>query len=323
MKPMQTFWGLLIIIVGVIFLGINMGWWSGILWDQIWQLWPLILIVVGLRSLIKSDSLYIISLIVTLAIGLLLVGLTYGKTETVRNEWSFSRIWGDFSNDEKASLVKAIDVDADDQLAIDLSGNYRIEIQGGTGTQVTVNLNGPKEIIDRVQFVKEGNGVRLAEESGGTRGLSWFSAQLDGVTGIVTMPSTMASTYDLSGLVDISTNNYQGKLSVDASGAVDVNLEDSVITDPSAELSGTGKISFGTIQGNANFDLSGAGKISAKSATLTRLDIDLSGAGEVNIDQGTITDASIKASGASKVSIPKPTGQIQQENSGASKIELR
>lgn len=49
--PKRTFWPVTLIIMGLIFMASNMGYLPGALWN----LWPLILVVVGLGGLITSD----------------------------------------------------------------------------------------------------------------------------------------------------------------------------------------------------------------------------------------------------------------------------
>jgi len=49
--PKKVFWPATLIIMGVIFLASNLG----ILPRQFWNLWPLVLILVGLGGLLTSD----------------------------------------------------------------------------------------------------------------------------------------------------------------------------------------------------------------------------------------------------------------------------
>ena len=60
-------WGLLIILIGVVFLGINLGWWQNNIWSVIWIFWPVILILIGLRFFIKSDLILAIAVIIVFA----------------------------------------------------------------------------------------------------------------------------------------------------------------------------------------------------------------------------------------------------------------
>ena len=49
--PKRTFWPITLVIMGLIFMASNMGY----LPKAFWNLWPLILVIVGLGGLITSD----------------------------------------------------------------------------------------------------------------------------------------------------------------------------------------------------------------------------------------------------------------------------
>ena len=49
--PKRVFWPITLIVMGLIFLASNLR----LLPDQFWNLWPLILIVVGMGGLVTSD----------------------------------------------------------------------------------------------------------------------------------------------------------------------------------------------------------------------------------------------------------------------------
>ncbi len=49
--PKKVFWPLTLIVMGLIFMASNMGY----LPREFWNLWPLILVIVGLGGLITSD----------------------------------------------------------------------------------------------------------------------------------------------------------------------------------------------------------------------------------------------------------------------------
>lgn len=50
---MRWFWGLLLIFFGLIFLGSNAGWWHAS-WQNLWQFWPLLLILWGAALLLRK-----------------------------------------------------------------------------------------------------------------------------------------------------------------------------------------------------------------------------------------------------------------------------
>ena len=327
MKPMQSFWGLLIIIIGLLFLGVNMGWWSGVVWSQLWALWPLILIILGLRALLTNTAAFIVAMIIALGLGGLLIATNYSSYPTMQHmqqDWSWHWNWGNPFSGEESTLNQTLQDDGTNQMTINLSGNYDIAVTGDDSNQVTVNLTGPKEIVDNLGFKKDADGsLALVETHSPSFNLEWFAQQVHPVKGTITLPKAIALKLDLGGLTTINSSNFQGKLETKASGASTLTFKDGLVTDPNFDLSGSGKVDLGACQGVATFDLSGAGKIATGDCTLSSLTVDVSGAGEVRVGGGTVTDAAIKTSGAAKVSIPKPTGKINQDNSGASNIELR
>ena len=50
--PKRVFWPVAMIVMGLIFLASNLG----MLPAEVWNLWPIILIVVGLGGLVTSDT---------------------------------------------------------------------------------------------------------------------------------------------------------------------------------------------------------------------------------------------------------------------------
>ncbi len=50
---MKWFWGLLLVIIGVLFLGYNMHWWPDIQWQHLWYFWPWLLIIFGVGLIVK------------------------------------------------------------------------------------------------------------------------------------------------------------------------------------------------------------------------------------------------------------------------------
>jgi len=65
-------WGLLIILVGVIFLGINLGWWQNNIWSLVWMFWPIILILIGIRFFIKNDYFLVMIVLIIIVLAIIL-----------------------------------------------------------------------------------------------------------------------------------------------------------------------------------------------------------------------------------------------------------
>lgn len=74
MNPMKFFWGLVFAGVGFLLLGVNLGWWSTNVGEVLWYLWPVIIIVLGIRFIVSSDRLFVILAVLTLLLsGFLIV----------------------------------------------------------------------------------------------------------------------------------------------------------------------------------------------------------------------------------------------------------
>lgn len=75
---MKFFWGLLIILIGLLLLANNFNIWTNIDWDLLWQFWPVLIILYGLALLVKGwrfGGIIIIAafIIVGALIGLILI----------------------------------------------------------------------------------------------------------------------------------------------------------------------------------------------------------------------------------------------------------
>ena len=51
-KMESLFWGLIIILIGVLFLVNNMGWGDIDIWELVGKFWPVILIYIGVKNII-------------------------------------------------------------------------------------------------------------------------------------------------------------------------------------------------------------------------------------------------------------------------------
>ncbi len=79
---MKWFWGLFFLLIGVIYLGNNLGWWPNISGVALWQFWPLLLIIFGAGLLVRNWRFgYIIMVIITLASFGFVLAVSYGAFE--------------------------------------------------------------------------------------------------------------------------------------------------------------------------------------------------------------------------------------------------
>ncbi len=73
MNPARFRWGILLILIGVLFLLNNIGtldWW---MWNDIWSLWPLILIAIGVEKIFTKTKFEVIAYLAPLALAAIVV----------------------------------------------------------------------------------------------------------------------------------------------------------------------------------------------------------------------------------------------------------
>lgn len=77
------FWGLVVLSFGGLLIAVNEGYLDASIWESLWLIWPVILVVIGLRFLIKNDKLLMgVTLLVFLA-SALFVASDYRADSTV------------------------------------------------------------------------------------------------------------------------------------------------------------------------------------------------------------------------------------------------
>lgn len=316
--------GLIVVIVGLIFLGSSLGWWSSFAWETLWRFWPVLLIILGLRALIRNDGLFsllaAVIIIAVLALAILWPDQLGKRTERYHFDKPFN--FQTELSGETANFVQEVTVVAGDTLVADLPLNFNITINATDTPSVSANLSGPKELINRLSLKKEGNQIFL-ELTGDN--MFNFGKQIfnDDITGTVTVPRAIASDLTLSGVSKATVNGYASSAKVEISGASELQFVASSLTDPVVEASGAGKVALDSCQGTGQFELSGTAKVEAASCTLTQLTLDGSGASQFNLLAGSVTNLTADASGASRFTLPRPTGTIDQDSSGVAQIEFK
>ncbi len=340
MKSLNLLYGLILLVIGLILLGINLGWWSPMVWDQLWHFWPVLLILIGLRLVIKSN--FVFGFLGLILILLLLWGSSVGQFAGLRTnkgiglphqankdqhsdrprDRSMPRLFEPRSK-ETSQFKSSVSVTDLQKLTLDLGGLYQFDVVGQDGvTTVTADFSGPKELVDRLSLVPSGTDLVLKSENSPDRDFSFHFVD-ERATGTITIPKQLALDLKLSGAAKGTVKDHSATVSTDISGAGSIDFTSSTTTNPTLKLSGAGKISLDNCQGDGQVEISGAGKVSANSCSLTRLRVKTSGASDLDIKAGTIVDLEATASGASKIHLPKPSGKITEDSSGASKIEYR
>lgn len=173
--------------------------------------------------------------------------------------------------------------------ALDVGGPFRVDVQVGPATKVTIA--GDDNVVPLVR------------------------SELDGSTLHIDLPGRVV--LDLPLTVSITT---PALVELDASGASIVDL--SGVRGDRFEVDVSGA-STATLHGQAtelDADVSGASRLHASELAATRVDVDASGASTAEVEASEAVDA--EASGASTVRIHGSPPQVSQDTEGASRIEL-
>lgn len=316
MDPLALLWGIVLTAIGVAYLGINAGWWSPLIWQDLLRFWPVLLILMGIRLLIRSRLAYFFLALGVIALVVWLVMLdNVARSQTSTTIWDFKT--SNPITEERTSFNQSTTADPSGTVLLDLKRLYTITVATSDEPEVNVALTGPKVILDNLTLVRDGSTVRLEDK---TR-TGFFSLRaLESVKGQVTIPKNVKLDLRTSGVTTLDVTDHAGRVNVDSSGASKIRFTRSTSVDPTIDMSGAGLVSFDQCSGNGQIDISGAGSISAERCTFDQLTIDSSGSSKVDIKAGTIKDLDLESSGASLIRLPKPTGQNNLKNSGASNI---
>lgn len=88
MKAKNVIWGLVLVIIGVLFILKNLDiiYFS---WHSIWRLWPLVLVLIGVTILPVKDAVKVVLTVIVLIIGALFL-IYYPKGDNWNDNWSFN-----------------------------------------------------------------------------------------------------------------------------------------------------------------------------------------------------------------------------------------
>lgn len=153
MNSLRLFWGLVVLSLGGLLIAVSEGYLDASIWESLWLIWPVILVVIGLRFLIKNDKLLMgVTLLVFLA-SALFVASDYRADSTV--PLSFARESQSANYDIAA--VKNVDV-------VVVTGATRLRLGAlpeGTPAGTLYKINSAQ--MGRVSVIKsiDGDTVKL------------------------------------------------------------------------------------------------------------------------------------------------------------------
>jgi len=176
-----------------------------------------------------------------------------------------------------------------------IAGQWQVTIERGDAWRVGVEV--PAEFADRVRVERNGDALQLAYAGAFVfGGFGRVDRENNGVPkATITMPAL--ETLDLSGASRVSFSGFDGAaLSVHVSGGVALQGAASRFGSLTLDLSGAGNVNLGDVPvTDANVDISGAASITLRMAG-GRLSGDMSGSGNLEYF-GTVSEESIDKSG--------------------------
>ncbi len=203
--------------------------------------------------------------------------------------------------------------------------NADLIIEGTTTNEIKVDLKGKEKIINNLSLNEGEKSATLDYKSLSFVYLNSFdllNPEKNKIKGTITLPENLDLELNLSGGNSVKLNKITSKVKINISGSGDITFEDSVVSDGDITISGSGNINMDQCIAKLNLTISGAGSFKANSCTLNNLDINSSGYGNVEISDGNIINAKIRLSGSGNIKIPEVRGKLDQEISGAGKVEF-
>ena len=136
----------------------------------------------------------------------------------------------------------------------------------------------------------------------------------------VRVPALYPLTIEESGFGRYAVGAVGGSLSLDLSGAADVN--DDAAAALHADISGSGNLHVGHAKGPASIDLSGHGDITVDQAEMPTLGVEISGAGSVVVRAGHVGQANLESSGAGHMQIGAEVDQAHVDLTGVGSVHF-
>jgi len=170
----NLFWGTLILLIGVTWLAINLGLVSESVWDQLWPLWPVLLIIWGLNIILQRTALHILCylspLILILAFAYAIASAT---PDSAGAAWRWTQPLGTLTAPagpvEDYSYTYDLPANVEEvALTLDL-GACRLEVEEAADPdQVSISYQGNVGIPE-VDFTLEDGRLEVAGSSPSTR----------------------------------------------------------------------------------------------------------------------------------------------------------
>jgi len=223
MNPLRFFWGLVVVLLGLVLIATNAGWISTGVWWSILMLWPVLLIILGLKLLLHNNVK--LFMVLTLLVVLLSAGYVLAINQ---NKWQLS--FSDRSHVNLGSdvfsenLTDTFDVSQGKKLILNVStGAAEIALHAlPEGTNADVLYETKTQSMGKFTVVRTQSAdvisLNLTEQSNGFQlgsGLAGLNRRID-----ISLPASL--------MLDLNLSSGASSLTADLSGLTVVNTKFSI-----------------------------------------------------------------------------------------------
>jgi hypothetical protein len=155
MKFGRLLWGVILLSIGIVLLGINLEWWDSTVWNSLFDLWPILIILLGIRVIFGGNNIITsIFLIIAVLLGILYIS-NYRDLRTKiedQQEEKIETTEKTFSNDLSEN-IKSTKVNIELGAAnINISGSSNNKLFEGSFSSST-NIKTKSTISDGVSII--------------------------------------------------------------------------------------------------------------------------------------------------------------------------
>jgi hypothetical protein len=131
-------WGVIVLVIGFIFLAINFGYLDSSVWAQIWKLWPILIIVIGVSIVsgaVAKWAQVVLSILVIIIVVAAIV-LSVGPFEQVVTKKESKWSWGTGRSIETKTISEPVNEAAELSRIVIKTGAADINLSGGSSVLV-------------------------------------------------------------------------------------------------------------------------------------------------------------------------------------------
>ncbi len=175
----------------------------------------------------------------------------------------------------------------------------------------SISITADDNLFEYIEVAKNGDTLQI-----GTKGRRAYRNST--LKASVSLPDLRGLSLSGAARGKVSSFSFSHPLSLKASGASNLTLDDLKTGNTEFQISGASKVSGTITMADSKLDVSGASQIELKGAA-TDVSIEASGASSIKLADLSVADASANLSGASNATV-NATGRLDIDLSGASKF---